>query len=122
MSRTVRFVLLGPEQSWGATFATGPGVILALAALTILLHTLDLATGLRMMLVHGIALEQNPLARAIMLSGGPYALTAAKMAVVLGAVMLFVRTARRGRARLARNCLVLSATVGLLGTVSNLVG
>jgi hypothetical protein len=45
-----------------------------------------------------------------------------KLGVVLIGVALFVRTARFGRARLARNCLVLAAAIGLLGATSNLVG
>jgi hypothetical protein len=121
MRRTVRFVLLGPEHSWGATFATGPSVILALAGLTLLLHTLDLATGLRMMLVYGVALEQNPLARLIMQTSGPIGLIEMKLGIVLLGVGLFVRTAHAGRGRLARNCLMFAAGLGILGAASNLV-
>ena len=87
-----------------------------------IMHTLDLATGLRMMLVYGINLEQNPLARFIMHNAGPLALVEFKLGVVLAAVVLFVRTAKVGRPRLARNCLLIAAVIGILGWTSNLVG
>jgi hypothetical protein len=117
-----RWILLGPDDSWGATLATGRLGILLLAAFALLMHILDLATGLRMMLVHGISLEQNPLARFIMHTGGPLGLIEVKLGVVLLGVLVFVRTARLGRPRLARNCLLLAACIGMLGWTSNLVG
>jgi hypothetical protein len=104
-----RWVLLGADDSWGATLATGRYAIAALASLAVILHTLDLATGIRMMLVHGIQLEQNPLARMVMTDAGPLGLAAAKLGVVVFGVLLFVRTAHVGRPRLARNCLLLAA-------------
>jgi len=117
-----RWLLLGAEDGWGATLATGRIGIYALAACAVALHALDLATGLRMMLVYGIQLEQNPLARTIMEHAGPLGLVEIKLGVVLGAVILFVRTAQAGRPRLARNCLFLAAVLGMLGFASNLVG
>ena len=117
-----RWVLLGSDNSWGATLATGRLGILLLAAFALLMHVLDLATGLRMMLVYGITLEQNPLARFIMSTGGPVGLIEVKLGVVLLGLLLFVRTAHVGRPRLARNCLVLAACIGMLGWTSNLVG
>ena len=117
-----RWLLLGNDDSWGATLATGRIGILALAALALLMHVLDLASGLRMMLVYGIQLEQNPLARFIMNTGGPLGLVEMKLGVVLAGVLLFVRTARLGRPRLARNCLLIAAGIGLLGFASNMVG
>jgi hypothetical protein len=116
-----RWLLLGDDRSWGATLATGPIGITALAALALVLHALDLATGLRMMLVYGIQLEQNPLARVIMTQAGPLGLAAVKFSVVVFGVLLFVRTAQAGRPRLARNCLLIAAGIGLLGFTSNLV-
>ena len=117
-----RMVLLGPEGSWGATLATGPRGIYTLAALALAMHVLDLATGLRMMLLYGVHLEQNPLARFVMASAGPLGLMELKLGVVTAGVVLFVRTARAGRARLARNCLLMAVGIGLLGWASNLVG
>jgi hypothetical protein len=117
-----RWVLLGPDGSWGATLATGRMGIHALAALALGLHLLDLASGLRMMLVYGIHLEQNPLARYVMQTAGPLALIELKLGVVVAGVLLFIRTARVGRPRLARNCLLLAAGIGMLGWSSNLVG
>ncbi|HEY0583962.1 MAG TPA: DUF5658 family protein, partial [Chloroflexota bacterium] len=117
-----RWVLLGPDRGWGATLATGPLGISSLTVLALALHVLDLATGLRMMLLYGIALEQNPLARAIMTTAGPLGLVELKLAVVLIGLLLFMRTAHIGRPRLARNCLLIAAGVGLLGFTSNLVG
>jgi hypothetical protein len=122
LRRSTRWLLLGPDSGWGARVATGRTAIYVLALLVVIFHTLDLATGLRMMLVYGIGLEQNPLARLIMESGGPLGLVAFKLGVVLLGVLLFVRTAHMGRARLARNCLVMALTIGLLGATSNLVG
>ena len=117
-----RRVLLGPDDSWGATLATGRVGITLLAIFALLTHLLDLATGLRMMLVYGIHLEQNPLARYIMTTSGPIGLIELKLGVVLTGVLLFVRTAQLGRPRLARNCLLIAACFGLLGFASNLVG
>src|SRR5438105_2860167 len=117
-----RWLLLGPDDSWGATLATGPLAITCLAMLAVLLHALDLASGIRMMLVYGIGLEQNPLARLLMTDLGPLGLAVAKLGVVGLGVLLFVRTAQAGRPRLARNCLLLAAGSGLLGFTSNLIG
>lgn len=118
-----RRVLLGADDSsWGATLATGRFGITVLAAVALLMHTLDLASGLHMMLVHGIDLEQNPLARFIMTTSGPIALIEVKLGIVLAGVLLFVRTAQLGRPRLARNCLLIAAGIGMLGFASNLVG
>jgi uncharacterized membrane protein len=118
-----RKLLLGSnDSSLGATLATGRIGISVLAILTVALHTLDLATGLRMMLVYGTSLEQNPLARLIMNTTGPLGLVEAKLGVVLAGVLMFMRTARAGRPRLARNCLLMACCLGLLGFASNLVG
>jgi hypothetical protein len=117
-----RWVLLGSEDSWGATLATGRLGIAALAVFALFMHVLDLASGLRMMLVYGINLEQNPLARMIMINMGPMGLVALKLGVVMAGVLLFVRTAQAGRPRLARNCLLMAVCIGLLGFTSNLVG
>jgi len=115
-------VLLGRDDSWGARLATSRVAISALAMLALSMHLLDLASGERMMLLHGIQLEQNPLARYIMTTGGPLSLAEFKLGVVMGGLVLFMRTARLGRPRLARNCLLLAAGIGLLGFASNFVG
>jgi hypothetical protein len=117
-----RWVLLGDDNSWGATLATGPLGIYTLAAFALLMHALDLATGLRMMLVYGVGLEQNPLARFMMTTVGPLGLVELKLGVVAAGLLLFVRTAKAGRPRLARNCLLIAAGIGMLGWTSNLVG
>ena len=122
MRTQARRLLLGADDSWGATLATGPLAITLLAALAQVMHALDLASGIRMMLVYGIQLEQNPLARSLMSDVGPLGLAAAKLGVVGLGVLLFVRTAQAGRPRLARNCLLIAAAIGLLGFTSNLVG
>src|SRR6266851_3824800 len=122
MQGWTRWVLLGNDTGWGATLATGPVGIYGLAAFALLMHILDLATGLRMMLVYGIQLEQNPVARFIMHTAGPVGLVEVKLGVVAIGVLLFVRTAQVGRARLARNCLLLAGGIGVLGWSSNLVG
>ena len=117
-----RWVLLGADDSWGATLATGPLGISMLASFALAMHVLDLATGLRMMQLYGIDLEQNPLARLIMQNAGPIGLIEMKLGVVLAGVVLLVRTAQVGRPRLARNCLLLAVGIGILGWTSNLVG
>jgi hypothetical protein len=122
LRQRVRLILLGPDDGWGARLATGPVAITGLAVLALFTHVLDLATGIRMMLVYGIHMEQNPLARALMLTGGPLRLAEVKLAVVMIGVLVFMRTARAGRPRLARNCLLLAAGIGLLGFASNLIG
>ena len=85
-----RWVLLGADDSWGATLATGPLGIYMLASFAVLMHVLDLATGLRMMQLYGIELEQNPLARFIMQNAGPIGLIEMKLGVVLAGVLLLV--------------------------------
>ena len=122
MQRWSRFILLGQDNSWGATLATGPTGITVLAALALLMNALDLVTGVRMMLVYGISLEQNPLARMVMESAGPLGLIGLKLFVVCAGLLLFMRTAQVGRGRLARNCLLLALGIGMLGATSNLVG
>jgi hypothetical protein len=122
MRGLTRWVLLGADDSWGATLATGPVGIYVLASLALVMHVLDLASGLQMMQTYGIELEQNPLARLIMQTGGPIGLIEVKLGVVLVGVLLLVRTARLGRARLARNCLLVALGIGVLGWASNLVG
>jgi hypothetical protein len=117
-----RRVLLGPDDGWGAHLATGPVAIYVLAVLVMVMHVLDLATGLHMMITYGVELEQNPLARFVMTTAGPAGLIPLKLGVVSAGVVLFVRAAQLGRARLARNCLVFSGVVGLLGVASNMVG
>jgi hypothetical protein len=117
-----RWVLLGDDNSWGATLATGPVGISTLAAFALLMHVADLVTGLRMMLVYGVGLEQNPLARLMMTTVGPLGLVELKLGVVMAGLFLFVRTAQAGRPRLARNCLLIAAGIGMLGWTSNLVG
>jgi hypothetical protein len=54
--------------------------------------------------------------------GGPIGLIALKIGAVSGGVALLVRTARLGRTRLARNCLLVAAAIGVVGVLSNLVG
>jgi len=117
-----RWALLGADDSWGATLATGPLGIYLLAGLAMAMHVLDLVTGLRMMQVYGIETELNPLARFIMQTAGSIGLIELKLGVVAGALVLFVFTAQVGRPRLARNCLLLVAGMGVLGWSSNLVG
>jgi hypothetical protein len=117
-----RWVLLGTDNSWGARLATDRLGIFVLAGVVLVVHVLDLATGLRMMLVYGIDLEQNPFARAIVANLGPLGLVELKLGVVLAGIVLFVRTAQAGRPRLARNCLLIAAGLGMLGWASNLVG
>ena len=117
-----RWVLLGADNSWGARLATGPLGIYLLASLALLMHVLDLATGLRMMQLYGVELEQNPLARFMMQNTGPIGLIELKLGVVLCAVLLLVLMAEIGRPRLARNCLLLAVGLGILGWTSNLVG
>jgi uncharacterized membrane protein len=122
LSSWSRRILLGPDDAWAARVATSPMAIYTLAALVLVAHVLDLATGLHMMTHYGIDLEQNPLARYVMATAGPMGLVPLKLGVVGGGVLLFVRAAQLGRARLARNCLLFSAAVGLLGIASNMVG
>jgi hypothetical protein len=116
-----RWVLLGPDDGWGARLGTGRTAIYLLAALALVANMLDLATGLDMILTYGSHLELNPLARNIVEGLGPLGLVHAKLSVVLLGVLIFIWNARIGRARLARNCLVFALGVGMLGATSNLV-
>ena len=114
-------LLYGPESGWGARFGCGPRTITALAIVAVLLHGLDLASGIRMMLVYGIDQEQNPLARTLFQAGGPQSLAIAKLGVVMAGVLLLLWLARAGRARLSRNSLLVIGMLGLLGSSSNFV-
>ena len=116
-----RRVLIGSDHSWSARFLCGPVGIASLALVSIALHALDLATGVRMMLLYGIAQEQNPIARSIFQLTGPIGLGAVKFAVVFCGVSFMVGMARAGRPRLARNALLAVAILGLLGFSSNLI-
>jgi uncharacterized membrane protein len=121
LQRWTRWLLLGAEDGWGARLGTGPAAITALAIIAVLAHALDVATGVRMMLIYGVKAELNPLARFLVTQVGPIGLIEVKLGVVLAGVLVLVRTAQAGRARLARNCLVLAIAIGLLGATSNLV-
>jgi hypothetical protein len=116
-----RNLLYGPDEAWATRAACGPWSIGLLAAVGLLLHSLDLISGVRMMLMYGIEQEQNPIARTIFQLGGPLGLGAAKYGVLLVGVLLLVLVAHAGRPRLARNALVLVAILGLLGFSSNLI-
>jgi hypothetical protein len=116
-----RTLVYGPDEAWAARVGCGPRSIALLAAGALVLHALDLITGIRMMLTYGIAQEQNPIARAIFQTIGPLGLATAKFSVVSSGVVLLVLIARAGRPRLARNSLLLVAAIGLLGVSSNLV-
>jgi hypothetical protein len=104
--------LLTPRRSW---------LVLVFAAMAIVLQTMDLLTGIRLMLVFGIDQEQNPIARTIFDTAGPLGLTIVKLAIVLSGVLVLLLLARAGRPRLARNALAMVALLGLLGFTSNLV-
>ena len=116
-----RKLLCGPDDAWVAHVACGPLSIGLLAAVGLLLHSLDLISGVRMMLTYGLDQEQNPIARTIFQLSGPLGLAAAKFGVLSVGVVLLVLVARAGRPRLARNALVLVALLGLLGFSSNLI-
>ncbi len=116
-----RNLLYGPDDAWAAHVACGPFSIALLAAVGLLLHSLDLFSGVRMMLTYGIEQEQNPIARTIFQLGGPLGLAAAKYGVLVLGIVLLILVAHAGRRRLARNALVLVAILGLLGFSSNLI-
>jgi len=116
-----RKLLCGPDDAWVAQVACGPLSIGLIAAVGLLLHSLDLISGVRMMLTYGLDQEQNPIARTIFQLSGPLGLAAAKFGVLSVGVVLLVLVARAGRPRLARNALVLVALLGLLGFSSNLI-
>lgn len=116
-----RAILLGPEHGWGARIGCDPRTLTGLAVCALLLHVLDLVTGIRLMTLFGIDQEQNPVARALFQSSGPAGLAMVKVGVVAIGVLLLLSLARAGRPRLARNALLAIALLGLLGFSSNLV-
>jgi hypothetical protein len=119
MTGIVRWILLGGEDSIAARVGCSPRAIVALACAALMLHTLDLLSGIQMMQHYGLHVEQNPVARMLFESSGPIGLSAAKCAVVGSGTVLMVWLALQGRARLARNGLVFVAILGLLGFASN---
>ena len=114
-------MLLGPDNAWAARFATGPTARIVLVSVALLLHIMDLISGVRMMQVYGIEQELNPLARALFSSTGPLGLALVKLVIVVAGVLVIAWLGRQGRVRLARNALVCCALVGLLGFTSNLI-
>jgi hypothetical protein len=92
-----------------------------LACVALVLHALDLITGVRMIQLYGLESEQNPTARAIVQIGGPLGLACAKLGVVSTGIAFLVVVALAGRPRLARNALVVVAMFGILGFSSNLI-
>jgi|SRR5437588_332455 len=117
----VRRVLLGPDGTAAGRILCGRNAIIALAAVALSLHALDLLTGIRMIQTYGLAAEQNPLARGLFEFAGPMGLGVAKLTVVGCGVCALAWLAERGRPRLARNALVAVAMLGLLGFSSNLI-
>jgi hypothetical protein len=117
----IRTLLLGPDESCAMRFACTQPAIAALAAVALMLHLLDLSTGIRLMSVYGLEYEQNPLARTLFQATGSLGLGAVKMGVVLGGIWALVYLAQNRRGRLARNGLLAVAILGLLGFSSNLV-
>jgi hypothetical protein len=97
-----------------------PRQVCLLAAIGLVLQALDLFTGIEMMARDGLSAEQNPVARALILSLGPAGLVAAKLGTALAITYVFMRIEHRGRGRLARNVLSAVAIFGLLGLISNL--
>jgi hypothetical protein len=95
--------------------------IVALAGVALLLNVMDLVSGARLMLRYGTPAELNVIARTLFEIGGPVGLAAVKLSVVGSGVLVLVYLAHQGRARLARNSLLLIAIIGLLGFSSNLV-
>ena len=97
-------------------------VVVGLAAIALVLHALDLWTGVHGMQRYGLSFEQNPVARALFVTAGPAGVTAAKLGTVLAGVYVLIRIARRGQVRLAGSGLTVVALLGLLGTLSNAAG
>jgi hypothetical protein len=105
-----------------ARHMTGAATVLALAGLAMLVQALDLVTFLRVVTLYGLAMEVNPLARALFAHGGPAGLAAVKLmvAVVVPAV-LACRAQVGPRPALARWALVATVAIGTFGFLSNLV-
>src|SRR5207244_12491534 len=74
-------LVYGPKSGWGARFGCDARTITALAIVSVVLHGLDLATGIRMMLVLGIQAEQNPLARVLFQAVGPVGLAVREVGI-----------------------------------------
>lgn len=116
-----RYVLLGPDGTWATRVGAGPAAILALAGLAMLLNVMDLVSGARLMILYGTPAEQNVIARTLFEISGPFGLAAVKLGVVSSGVLVLVYLASKGRARLARNSLLLISIIGMVGFSSNLV-
>jgi hypothetical protein len=114
-------IVYGPDDSWGNRFACGPRAITTLLVAALILHTLDLLTGIHMMQTLGMDQEQNPVVRLLFQIGGPITLASFKLGVVTTGVLVLAHLARLGRTRLARNALLIIAILGLVGFSSNLV-
>ncbi len=105
-----------------ARHTTNAATVLALAALAMVVQALDLVTFLRVVGFYGLAVEVNPLARALFTHGGPAALAIVKLAVavVVPAVLAF-RACAGPHPVLARRALVATVAIGTFGFLSNLV-
>ena len=101
---------------------TSPHTFAVLCGLMLLLGLSDLLTGVVMMQQFGPGMEQNPIARTLFVSAGPWALAVAKLTTLLFGVWAFWHLAYDWRRpRLARACVMLSIILMLLGVTSNLV-
>jgi hypothetical protein len=87
--------LLTPRRSW---------LVLVFAGMAIVLQTMDLLTGIRLMLVFGIDQEQNPIARTIFDTAGPIGLTIVKLGIVLARLHFKSRLIARGSRVLTTLC------------------
>ena len=96
--------------------------MLALAILAALAQVLDLVTFLRVVSRHGVTVETNPVARALVALVGLVGLAGVKLLVAILVPAALAYRARVGRApRLATLALVTAIAIGLFGSHSNLV-
>ena len=109
-----------PEPTRSDSFRTRTAVVIVgLAAVAVVLQTLDLLTCVQGIQKYGLSFEANPITRELYATAGAPSLAAAKLGGVLVITYLLIRVARRGQARVAAGGLAAAALLGLIGALSN---
>ena len=111
---------MGVARSSRRARGEGIGSAAAVAlALLVVAQAADYVTFLVMVGAHGLAAERNPIVAALA-SHGPWALTAAKVALVVYVASTFL-VSRSRRPGIARLTLGAGIVVGAIGAASNLM-
>jgi hypothetical protein len=109
------------ERSGGSLWRKAQwNLVLGLAAAAMLFQVLDGATAIQMMYESGQHAELNPVIRDVFHNLGPLGVLSLKVGVASVVLSMLVYLAHRGHVVLARNFLLISIGLGVIGTLSNI--